>query len=194
MSDDSYYKAGRTATVAERAAIVAAVEQQSRAMELADPDEGLGRADRAVNGVVEFIGVCTLSVITVLIFINATLRYGFSTSLVWADELVISLIPLMAFCGLILSVRRRKIIRIDTFVEKLSPGARVKVYIFGSLLSAMAFAYLCYFSFAYLQLFGNDKMVYFNLPKGLLQSALAGGSAVACITFLVQAWQYARQR
>ncbi len=194
MTGDSKYKAGSTATVAERAAIVAAVEKQSREIELADPDLGLGRVDTAVNRFVEFIGVCTLSLITVLIFINATLRYGFAKSLVWADELVISLIPLMAFCGLILSVRRRKIIRIDTFIEKLSPENRRRVNVLGSLLSAMAFAYLCYFSIEYLGLFGRDKMVYFNLPKGLLQSALAGGSALACLTFLAQAWQYSRTR
>lgn len=194
MTDDSRYKAGSTATVAERAAIVAAVEKQSRELELADPDFGLGRVDTAVNRFVEFIGVCTLSLITVLIFVNATLRYGFATSMVWADELVISLIPLMAFCGLILSVRRRRIIRIDTFIEKLSPQKKRYVNVMASLLSAAAFGYLCYFSLEYLELFGRDKMVYFNLPKGLLQSALAGGSLLACATFLVQAWQYARAR
>ena len=194
MSDDSRYKAGSTATVAERAAIVAAVEKQSREVELADPDSGLGRVEKSVNRFVEFIGVCTLSLITVLIFVNATLRYGFATSMVWADELVINLIPLMAFCGLILSVRRRKIIRIDTFVEKLPAEKRRYINIFGSLLSAATFGYLCYFALEYLELFGGDKMVYFNLPKGLLQSALAGGAALACLTFLAQAWQHARTR
>ncbi len=194
MADDSNYKAGVSATAAERAAMVAAVEKQSREFELADPDLGLGPVDTAVNRLVEFIGVCTLSLITVLIFVNATLRYGFSTSMVWADELVISLIPLMAFCGLILSVRRRKIIRIDTFIEKLSPGKKRYVNILASLLSAAAFGYLCYFALVYLELFGRDKMVYFNLPKGLLQSAIAGGSAVASLTFLAQAWQYAKAR
>jgi TRAP-type C4-dicarboxylate transport system permease small subunit len=192
MSDERYQVAG-SLSAAERAAMVAQVEEQARLLELADPDEGQTPFDRSINRAVEFVGVATLGTVATLVFINATLRYTISRSLVWGDELVISLIPLLAFTGLFLSVRRRRVVRIETFLEMIPARVRAPITAVGHLVSTFVFLYLGYYAISYLQLFGRDPMVYFDLPKGVFQSAMAFGALLVALAFALQAWRAFRR-
>ena len=97
------------------------IAEASRRQELRDPDEGLGLVDRAVNRVAEIIGVSALAIIVLTIFANAVGRYAFNWSIIWAEELVLLLVPWLAMTGVFLSVRRGTMIRIEYFFEKL-PG------------------------------------------------------------------------
>lgn len=98
-------------------ALAARLDQSARRMELADPDAGLGRLDRAINRVVEAIGVLALVLIVGVVFANASARYLLNFSFTWAEELVQMTIPWLAMSGVFLSVRRGTVIRIDFFYE-----------------------------------------------------------------------------
>jgi TRAP-type C4-dicarboxylate transport system permease small subunit len=191
MSDDDRYQVSGSLSAEERSALAEEVERTTRLTELADPDAHLGPIGRAVNRAVEFVGICTLGVIATMVFVNASLRYAVNGAIVWAEEFVISLIPLMAFVGLFLSVRRRRLIRIETFTDMLPAVPQRWLRVVIHVLSAGVFLYLAINGVRYLQLFGADPMVYFDLPKGLFQGALTVGAFILAAAFAVQAWQTA---
>ena len=96
--------------------------------------------------------------------------------------------------GLFLSVRRRKVIRTGTLLEKLRPGTALWVKATGDLISTFVFAYLAYYAFRYLQLFGGDTLIYFNIEKGIFHSALFIGGVLIALAFLADAANTFRRR
>ena len=70
--------------------LAALVEQSNREAELLDPDAGASRFDRIVNRTAELFGVLLLTLLTGLVFLNASTRYLFSYSFIWGDELIIA--------------------------------------------------------------------------------------------------------
>lgn len=161
------------------------VEDATRALELADPDHGASPVDRWINRVAEVIGVGVLATIVILVFANAVGRYVAASPVIWAEELVIALIPWLAMSGVFLSVRRRNVIRLDYFVAGLPPTARSAVNALTSVLSAAAFTYLAFYSFQYLSLFGHDTLVYLRTPTYWFKASMMIGAVAAALAFLV---------
>jgi TRAP-type C4-dicarboxylate transport system permease small subunit len=172
--------------------LAALVEQATREIELQDPDAGASRFDRIVNRTAELFGVLLLTLLTGLVFLNATTRYLFKHSFIWGDELIIAIIPWVAMSGLFLAVRRRNVIRIDFFVDKFWPGPRKVLRLAGELLSAIMFVYLAWVSVEYVQLFGGDQLVYLRWPTGLFSSSFVIGPLLAALAYLVTFWREAR--
>lgn len=143
--------------------------------------------DKWINGIVEFFGVLVLGAITLLVFANAFLRYAFNYGIIWADEIVIALVPWLAMLGMFLSVRRREIIRIGFLIDRLTPRSRRLLLIATELASTVAFGYLTIVSFNYLSLFGADRSVYLALSKGWFTSAMCIGAGLVCLAFLAEA-------
>jgi TRAP-type C4-dicarboxylate transport system permease small subunit len=170
----------------------ALVEQATREIELHDPDAGASRFDRIVNRTAELFGVLLLTVLTGLVFLNASTRYLFKYSFIWGDELIIAIIPWVAMSGLFLAVRRRNVIRIDFFVDKFWPGPRKVLRLAGELLSAIMFVYLAWVSVEYVQLFGGDQLVYLRWPTGLFSSSFVIGPLLAALAYCITFWREAR--
>ena len=174
------------------AELAALVEQATRDIELQDPDAGASRFDRIVNRTAELFGVVLLTLLTGLVFLNATTRYLFSYSFIWGDELIIAIIPWVAMSGLFLAIRRRNIIRIDFFVDKFRPGPRKVLRLAGDLISALVFAYLAWVSVEYVYRFGGDRLVYLGWPSGLFSASFVIGPLLAAVAYLVTFWREAR--
>ncbi|MEZ5930439.1 MAG: TRAP transporter small permease subunit [Alphaproteobacteria bacterium] len=172
--------------------MAAALGRAGRDQELHDPDAGKSAVDRLVNRVAEVLGVTTLGTIVLLVFLNAVGRYVFASAIVWAEELVIALIPWLAMTGVFLSVRRRAVIRIDYFLERLPRRLRVPVSVFASVLSAAAFVYLARYSLDYLTFFGGDLTTYLELPTGWFTSAMAIGAAASALAFALDIFRTSR--
>ena len=170
------------------------VGQAAKTMELADPDVGASTVDRWINRVAEVIGVAMLAAIVLLVFGNAVGRYVAAAPIIWADELVIAVIPWLAMSGVFLSVRRRHVIRLDYFVSSLPPHLKNAINVFVAVLSAAAFTGLAFYSFQFLSLFGSDTTVYLRLPTGWFKAAMVVGAVAAAIAFLVGLVQELRQR
>lgn len=170
----------------------ARIDHASRRLELEDPDRGLPLAERVINRAVELLGVALLGGIFAIVLANALARYALDYSFVWAEELVISLVPWLAVAGLFLSVRRQQMIRIEFFLDKLPPPVRRAVAILAELLGAAMLAWLAWLGFNYVATFGGDPTPYLALPKGLFTSALWLGSAAAALAFAVAAWRERR--
>jgi TRAP-type C4-dicarboxylate transport system permease small subunit len=190
---------GRQPAGAERASLAAdglaaRVGEVSRQLELEDPDRGLPLADCIVNRAVELVGVSLLAGILAIIFVNAVTRYALNYSFIWAEEVVIGLVPWLAVSGLFLSVRRRQMIRIEFFLDKFPPAGRRLLATLADLLGAVMLAWLAWLGFRYVAIFGGDPTPYLGLPKGLFTSALWLGPAVVALAFAVAAWRERRGR
>jgi TRAP-type C4-dicarboxylate transport system permease small subunit len=143
---------------------------------------------------VETAGVAILAVIVALVFGNAVARYGLRSPIIWSDEIVISLMPWLAMCGVFLSVRRRQLIRIDFFVNKLHYMLAAFLTTMAYVLSSAMFVYFAFISFDFLSLFGMDRTVYLRIPRGWFISAFTVGAAAVAIAFLINAVRAAQRR
>ena len=172
------------------------IAEASRRQELRDPDEDLGLVDRAVNRVAEIIGVSALAIIVLTIFANAVGRYAFNWSIIWAEELVLLLVPWLAMTGVFLSVRRGTMIRIEYFFEKLPRALRRPLGPLGHLFSACVLTFMAGISVQFVLLFGFDRALYLEIPRIYSSSALVVGgfaSALAFIAVLVHERRGARR-
>lgn len=166
-------------------AIASEIDEASRGLELADPDADAHPLDRAINRVAEVTGVLLLTAILLIVFGNAIGRYLLNSSIVWAEEVVITLIPWLAVLGLFLSARRGQMIRVEFFTNRLGPRAYAIVRALGQVLCIVAFAYLAFVAFNYVSVFGRDPTPYLGWPKGLSSSALVIGAGLVALAFVV---------
>ncbi|MGI9501528.1 MAG: TRAP transporter small permease [Geminicoccaceae bacterium] len=186
MNEPRPSEAGETARLAEQ------VGRAGRNQELHDPDAGRSPVDRWINRIAEVIGVAAIATIVALIFLNAVGRYALAAPILWAEELVIALIPWLAMTGVFLSVRRRAVIRIDHFSNMMPSQLRSALSVFGSVLASAAFVYLAIHSFDYVTLFGGDPTTYLELPTGWFTSAMLIGAVASALAFLVEIFQVNR--
>ncbi len=156
----------------------------TREQELADPDAGLGTVGRTVNRIVEVIGVAVLVTIVATIFVNAFGRYAFDAHLLWAEELVLLLMPWLAVTGTFLAVRRGTMIRIDFFFEQLPVALRRPLALLGYGLCIAMLCFLGVISTQFVSLFGADASPYLDIPTGWSTVALALGGFAAAGAFL----------
>jgi TRAP-type C4-dicarboxylate transport system permease small subunit len=150
-------------------------------------EAGATLIERIVDRTVGAAGAGVIITMTALVFGNAMGRYLFNATAIWADELVVALMPWLAMCGVYLSIRQREMIRIDYFVEKFPPRIRRAIVLSSQLFSAAAFAYLAIGGFQYLNLFGSDTTLYLDLPTGWFTSALLIGSGLVVAAFIIEA-------
>jgi TRAP-type C4-dicarboxylate transport system permease small subunit len=172
--------------------LAARVAEAGRRRELLDPDRDLARADVIVNRCAEAAGVLLLGSVVLIVFVNAVLRYLANTSIIWAEEVVLGLIPWLAMVGLFLAIRRQTTIRIDYFFERLPGPLQSGLTVLAHAWSAVVFAYLAVVSIDYLQLFGGDRTPYLGVPKGIFAAALVAGGGAAVAAFALEAWRAVR--
>jgi TRAP-type C4-dicarboxylate transport system permease small subunit len=166
----------------------------TKAAELSDPDVGASAIDRAINRFAEVLGVIVLVTLIGLVFSNAVGRYLGGYMIIWADEIVISLMPWLGMIGMFLSIRRRQVIRIDYFVDKFPPRLGKAVLLFADVMSAAVFLYFAVISFQYVGMFGSDKTIYLRIPTGWFSSALVIGAGGAALAYLAHFVRDARRR
>ncbi len=160
------------------------IAEAGRQQELVDPDAGLGIWDRSINRIVEAIGVLAMLAIVVTIFANAFGRYAFNAHLLWAEEVVLMLLPWLAMTGTFLAVRRGTMIRIDFFFERLPLRVRRPLAIVGYVLCVAMLCFLGVISIQFVQLFGADTSPYLDIATGWSTVALAIGGFAAAAAFL----------
>jgi TRAP-type C4-dicarboxylate transport system permease small subunit len=171
----------------------ARVAEAGRRQELLDPDRGLPPADVAINRVAEALGVLLLGSVTLIVFLNAAMRYVLDTSIIWAEEVILGLIPWLAIVGLFLAIRRQTTIRVEYFFDRLPAALKPPLALLAHSWSAVVFAYLAWVSIDYLKLFGGDRTPYLGVPKGIFAAALIVGGVAAMAAFAFEAWRAFRR-
>jgi len=172
--------------------LAARVAEAGRRQELLDPDHGLPRIDLIINRSAEAVGVLLLGSVVLIVFVNAVMRYLLDTSIIWAEEVVLGLIPWLAMVGLFLAIRRQTTIRVEYFFDSLPAPHRSALTVLAHAWSTVVFAYLSWVSIDYLQLFGGDRTPYLGVPKGIFAAALLAGGVAAMAAFALEAWRTAK--
>jgi TRAP-type C4-dicarboxylate transport system permease small subunit len=162
------------------------IDDANKRLELLDPDEGLGLADRCVNRLVEAVGVSVLVTIVVVIFANAFSRYVLNYSFSWAEELVQMSMPWLAMTGVFLSVRRGTMIKIDYFFKKIPAHYQPIIAYFGYSLNILILLSMAIVSLEFVFLFGGDEALYVSVPTGFSTSALVWGMAGAAMAYFAE--------
>ncbi len=171
-------------TRADAAQLAEQIGEATRRQELADPDEGLPRLDRAVNKTVEILGAGVLCTIVGVIFANAFGRYAFNVHLIWAEELVQLLMPWLAMTGLFLAIRRGTMIRIEYFFDKFPRSVQRFLAPAGYIWCVAILIFVGTISAEHVRLFGADLTVYMQAPKGASTIALVIGGFGGAMAFL----------
>ena len=170
------------------------IEEATKRLELADPDENSGLLDKCVNRLVEAVGVSVLVMIVVVIFANAFSRYALNYSFSWAEELVQMSMPWLAMTGVFLSVRRGTMIKIDYFFEKIPKRCQPFIAYFGYSLNILILISMAIVSLEFVFLFGGDEALYVGLPTGFSTSALVWGMAGAAMAYFAEFYMVWRQK
>jgi C4-dicarboxylate transporter, DctQ subunit len=110
----------------------------------------MGKTMAAVDKVLTFFEEWTLF-ITVLIamiglFFNVILRYGFSYSLAWSEELVREVILYTTFIGCSVAIKNRSTVRIDALVQ-LVPRLKYPLSIFSYVVNLAFAVAMVYFGY-----------------------------------------------
>lgn len=162
----------------------AQIDEVSRQQELSDPDASFGLLDRRINRIVEAMGVLTMLAIVATIFANAVGRYAFNAHLLWAEEVVLLLLPWLAMTGTFLAIRRGSMIRIDYFFERLPTRLLRPLAIAGYVVCVAMLCFLGVISIQFVKLFGSDTSPYLDIATGWSTVALAIGGFSAAAAFL----------
>ena len=147
----------------------------------AEPSRPRSFVDRSVEG----LAVVMLVLVTVLLLANALGRYLLSSPLPWAEEVATSLVVWLSMLGMFITARRREIIRVRSFMQKLSHRTQDALDVVTDLISVVALAYLPWFAFSYLLTFGGDATPLLGTPRGLFTSAIPIGSVGLGLVVLI---------
>ncbi|QHB17006.1 MULTISPECIES: TRAP transporter small permease [Mannheimia] len=129
-----------------------------------------------VGKMLEAFVVIILSAMSILVFLNVVLRYGFNSSINITEEISRFMFVWLAFLGAVLAFSHNQHVSVTMLTEKLPPVARKILSIFTDL----AMLFCCYLivdgSWIQFQLNINNLAPISGLPQGItfLASTIAG--------------------
>lgn len=138
-----------------------------------------------INKALEFTLVVILATMSILVFINVVLRYGFHSSISMTEELSRYLFVWLTFLGAILAFNENQHVRVTMLIDKLSPFKR-KVL---SLLTDGLMLYCCYLilsgSWVQFQLNINNAAPISGIPIGVnFLASIIASIAIGVLIFV----------
>lgn len=129
--------------------------------------------DKALSWFEDWTLYLAVMVGLVSLLVNVTMRYGFSYSLAWSEELIREIIILTTFVGCSAAIKNRSMITIDALVQ-IVPRLRTPMTYF-SHFSVLVFALLIFrlgVEFAYMQAQTFQKTIILEIPLVVLYAIL----------------------
>jgi TRAP-type C4-dicarboxylate transport system permease small subunit len=107
------------------------------------------------------------------LFLNVILRYAFSYSLAWSEELVREVILYSTFTGCSAAIKNRSTVRIDAFVQLL-PKLKYPLEIFSYAINLLFAVMMIYFGYLLcrLQVESNQTTLILQIPTVYLYALL----------------------
>ena len=115
----------------------------------------------------------TVLVAMVSLFFNVILRYAFSYSLAWSEELVREVILYTTFIGCSVAIKNRSTVRIDALVQ-LVPVLKFPLAMFSYLVNLVFAAVMIYFGYLMcaMQVESNQSTLILQIPTVYLYAFL----------------------
>jgi TRAP-type C4-dicarboxylate transport system permease small subunit len=156
----------------------------------------LAIADKVLTFFEEWTLFVTVMVAMVSLFFNVILRYGFSYSLAWSEELVREVILYTTFVGCSVAIKNRSTVRIDALVQ-LVPKLKFPLAIFSYLVNLAFAVVMLYFGIqlAALQVESDQSTLILQIPTVYLYAILPlmGFLMVVRVLIMMQADVSARR-
>jgi len=129
--------------------------------------------DKVLTFFEEWTLFVTVLVAMVALFFNVILRYGFSYSLAWSEELVREVILYTTFIGCSAAIRNRSTVRIDALVQ-LVPRLKYPFALFSYIVNLVFAAMMVYFGYllCVLQVESNQNTLILQIPTVYLYAIL----------------------
>lgn len=145
---------------------------------------------RILNGIEETIIAVLLAVMTLLVFFEVVMRFGFGEGLMWAQELTLHLCAWMVLFGVSYGIKVGSHIGVDALVKIMPPMAR---RVIGGIAIAACLFYTALFikgSWVYLAMMHKIGIELDDMPvqKWVAHSILLIGMVMIAIRLLILLW------
>ncbi|MEW6622776.1 MAG: TRAP transporter small permease [Bacillota bacterium] len=133
---------------------------------------------------------------TIILFINVVLRYIFSNSIPWAEEIIRYAIVWVTFLGGSLCVKNRLHVGIDILVVIVPPFVKRILMLIAQLSSAVFTGFITIYGLQNTMLVVEtaQKSPAMMMPMWILYMSLPLGSALMTIRFLIVAWNLVKDK
>ncbi len=145
---------------------------------------------RMINGLEETIIAVLLAAMTLLVFMEVVLRFGFGTGLMWAEEATLHISAWMVLFGASYGIKVGSHIGVDALVRILPSGARrivSGVAVIGCLVYTGLFTYGGWIYLKKMHLIGIE-LEDLPIPKWIAHSIIVIGMVLMAIRLLTLLW------
>ncbi len=131
-----------------------------------------------------------LAAVFVIVFVNVVLRYGFGTSLAWAEETARFLMIFGTFAGAGLALRQGGLVAIEMLLDRLPLPLRRLVRWAGALAMGGFMALLVWYGAAFVEFGWNKETMATQISRGIPYMAIPVGAALFLAHLLFFARRY----
>ncbi len=130
-------------------------------------------ADKVLTFFEEWTLFITVMVAMISLFFNVILRYGFSYSLAWSEELVREVILYTTFIGCSVAIKTGSTVRVDALVQ-LVPRLKFPLVVFSHLVNLAFAVVMVYFGIqlAIMQVESRQSTLILDIPTVYLYAIL----------------------
>lgn len=141
--------------------------------------------DKLFTKVISYICIGLMAIMSSLVIINVILRYVFSVSFVWSEELITFLFLATTYFGITLGVRYDEHIRIDFLIDKLGKGGRIISNTINSLIIGFVQVVVFIYSIKWIEAVGNVQSPGLRIPIKFIYYLMPMSSVVICFYLLL---------
>lgn len=135
--------------------------------------------------VLSYIVSAIIAVMTIVTFYQVVLRYVFESATIWAEEVVRYSFVWLVLLTSAIAVRRNRHIRIDFFVNKLSPGPRFLLEMVSSLMILVFLIFLLREGLTIVASTGHQSSQALKIPMSYPYLAIPLGT-ILMIVFMLE--------
>lgn len=142
----------------------------------------------------EYFCVWTMAIMTVLVFIQVVMRYVFSNSLSWSEELARYIFLWLSWIGASYAVKERSHFRVSMFADKIK-GEKRRIFEYFVLIVWFIFSFILTWLGTELVLFIHDTgqiSAAMEMPMTLPYASVPVGCALMCVRLIVEMYKIHR--
>jgi len=145
---------------------------------------------KIAKNVDDIIGLVSLGLVVIVVFINVISRYIFDNPLTWSDELATALFVWCIFIGSSVCAKYGSHISIDIMVDIMPKKVRKILDIFGKLLVLAFNVYLTHLSYQFAIAAGMKRTPTLKISYTLIDISATIGFGLMVIYGIIDLWKF----